>query len=144
MATLFNTFLLLFICTVKTSSCFRIHTYKSIQMTQQVWIFYEHDQYIYASKNGMIYRFSMRRYTGYAHRKSRLAVSYNHYCQSELNSFPAKLSHLNFHPLEVVSRQRDPQLEVVKKYSFSFNLRANICKSCCLNTHFIPNCDLTF
>ena len=64
---------------------------------------------------------------------------------SEPNSFPAKLSHLNFHPLEVVSRQHDPQLEVVKKYSFSFNLRANICKSCCLNTHFIPNnCDLTF
>ena len=35
---------------------------------------------------------------------------------------------LNFHPLEVVSRYRDPQLQVVINYSYSFNLRLNICK----------------
>ena len=31
-----------------------------------------------------------------------------------INPYPAKLSYLNFHPLEVVSRYRDPQLQVVK------------------------------
>ena len=39
---------------------------------------------------------------------------------------------LNFHPLEVVSRYRDPQLQVGEEnraYSYLFNLRPNICKS---------------
>ena len=30
------------------------------------------------------------------------------------------LNHLNFHPLEVVSRYRDPQLQVGKNYSHYF------------------------
>ena len=30
---------------------------------------------------------------------------------------------LNFHPLEVVSRYRDPQLQVAENYSYLFNLR---------------------
>ena len=37
-----------------------------------------------------------------------------------LNSFnplAAKLFNLNFHPLEIVSRRRDPQLQVSKNYS---------------------------
>ena len=32
----------------------------------------------------------------------------------------------NFHPLEVVSRYRDPQLQVGENYSYVFNLRPNI------------------
>ena len=32
----------------------------------------------------------------------------------------------NFHPLEVVSRYRDPQLHVGENYSCSFNLGSNI------------------
>ena len=39
------------------------------------------------------------------------------------NSLPAKLSHLNFHPLEVVSRYRDPQLQVGENYSYLIDLR---------------------
>ena len=54
-----------------------------------------------------------------------------------LNPFPAKLIYLNFHPLEVVSRYCDPQPEVAENYSC--NLNTNICKSSCLDTHFIHN-----
>ena len=39
------------------------------------------------------------------------------------NSYPAKLIYLNFQPLEVVSRYRDPQPQVVENYSY---LRPNI------------------
>ena len=35
----------------------------------------------------------------------------------------SKLNHLNFHPLELVSRYRDPQLQVGENYSHLFNLR---------------------
>ena len=45
-----------------------------------------------------------------------------------INPFPAKLSYLNFHPLEVVGRGSEPQLQVGENYSFLFNLRSNICK----------------
>ena len=34
-----------------------------------------------------------------------------------INPLTAKLFNLNFHPLEVVSRWRDPQLQVSKNYS---------------------------
>ena len=37
-------------------------------------------------------------------------------------------SNLNFNPLEVVSRYRDPQLQVAENYSNLFNLRQYICK----------------
>ena len=33
-----------------------------------------------------------------------------------INHFPAKLNNLNFYPLEVVSRYRDPQLQVAETY----------------------------
>ena len=49
----------------------------------------------------------------------------------------ANLSYSNFHSLEVVSRYRDPQLQVRENYSHLFDLRPNICKSWCLNTHFV-------
>ena len=47
--------------------------------------------------------------------------------RSRINFFP--LSYLNFDPLEVVSRCRDPQLQVCEKYSYLFNVRSIICKS---------------
>ena len=45
-----------------------------------------------------------------------------------LNSNPqsATLYNLNFHPLEVVSRYREPQLQVGENYRFLFNLRPDI------------------
>ena len=53
--------------------------------------------------------------------------------------YPAKVIYLNFQLLEVVSRYRDPQLQVAENYSYLFNFITNICKSSCLDTHFIPN-----
>ena len=44
-------------------------------------------------------------------------------------SYSAKVIYLNFHPREVVTRYRDPQLQVDKTYSYLINLRQNICKS---------------
>ena len=35
---------------------------------------------------------------------------------SLINPFPAKVIYLNFQPLEVVSRYRDPQPQVVENY----------------------------
>ena len=35
----------------------------------------------------------------------------------------AELNNLNFHPLEVVSRCRDPQLQAAENYWYLFNLR---------------------
>ena len=46
---------------------------------------------------------------------------------------------MNFQPLEVVSRYRDPQLQVAENYLYLFNLTPNICKLWCLNTLFNPN-----
>ena len=48
---------------------------------------------------------------------------------ARLNPQSAKLHKLNFQPLEVVSRYRDPQLQVGENYSYLFNWRPNICKS---------------
>ena len=44
------------------------------------------------------------------------------------NPDAAKLINLNFHPLEVVSRYRDPQLQVDENYSYFCYLKANIFK----------------
>ena len=46
-----------------------------------------------------------------------------------LNPCPAKLNSLNFQPLEIVSRCRDPQPQVVEIYPYLSNLRQNIHKS---------------
>ena len=51
----------------------------------------------------------------------------------------AKLLNLHFYPLEVVSRYRDPQLQLTENYSYLFNFSTNICKSWWWDTHFIPN-----
>ena len=58
-------------------------------------------------------------------------VRYFKYCiytiiYIENNPLPAKLSNLNVHPLEVVSR--DPQLQLGDNHSYLFNFESNICK----------------
>ena len=54
-------------------------------------------------------------------------------CVSDINYCP-------IHSLKVVSRYRDPQLQVGENYSeYFFNLRPNLCKSSCLNTQFVTN-----
>ena len=55
------------------------------------------------------------------------------------NPLPAILSNLIFHPLEVVSATTTHNFKWVGVTQIFFNLRPNICKSCCLGTHFIPN-----
>ena len=50
---------------------------------------------------------------------------------------PGKLIYSHFQPLEVVSRYRDPQPQVVENNSYLFNFRPNIYKYWCLN--IIPN-----
>ena len=53
------------------------------------------------------------------------------------------LIYLNFQPLKVVSRHRDPQPQVVENYSCAFNLRPNMHTSSSLNTHLVvKNSDL--
>ena len=42
------------------------------------------------------------------------------YTQNNTNPYPANLNHLNFPPLEVVSRYRHPQLQVAENYSYCF------------------------
>ena len=53
------------------------------------------------------------------------------------NPLAAKLFNLNFHPLEVVSRWRDPQLQVSKNYSDLTKWRSTVFKYCWLMSHFI-------
>ena len=38
-----------------------------------------------------------------------------------INPYPVKFFYLNFQPLEVVSRYRDPQLEVAENCLYLFN-----------------------
>ena len=59
--------------------------------------------------------------------------------KSTINPYPAKLIYFNFRPLEVVPRYRDPQPQMVGKYSYLFNFRPNFYKSWCFNTNFISN-----
>ena len=53
------------------------------------------------------------------------------------NPLTAKLLNLNFHPLEVVSRWRDPQLKVSENYSDMTEWRSTVFKSCWLMSHVI-------
>ena len=46
-----------------------------------------------------------------------------------VNPYLAKLIYLNFQPLELVSRYRDPQPQVDEVYSFLFNLSPKTFKS---------------
>ena len=67
-----------------------------------------------------------------------------HNATRSVNPFSAKLNNLHFHRLKIVSRYRDPQLQVSENYQYWFNLRLNIWKSSCLNAHFVHNTDLTW
>ena len=53
------------------------------------------------------------------------------------NPLTAKLSNLNFHPLEVVSRWRDPQLQVSENNSNLTKWRSKVFKYSWLMSHFI-------
>ena len=53
-----------------------------------------------------------------------------------INPSTAKLLNLNFYTFEVVSRWRDPQLQVSENYS---KWRSTLFKSCWLMSHFIFN-----
>ena len=57
----------------------------------------------------------------------------------KINPLTAKLFNLNFHSLEVVSRRRDPQLQVSENYSDLTKWRSTLFKSCRLMSHFIFN-----
>ena len=54
------------------------------------------------------------------------------YIGGEVIPWSAELQNLNFLPLEVVSRYRDPQLKVGENYSY---LASNICKFWSWNMH---------
>ena len=56
-----------------------------------------------------------------------------------VNPLTAKLINFNFHSLEVVSRWRDPQLQVSENYSDLTKWRSTLFKSCWLMSHFILN-----
>ena len=56
-----------------------------------------------------------------------------------LHPLTAKLFNLNFHPLEVMSRWRDPQLQVSENYSDLTKWRSTVFKYCWLMLHFIFN-----
>ena len=43
-----------------------------------------------------------------------------------INPYPAKVNNFNFQPLEVVSRYRDPQLQVAENYCYLFTLTPNM------------------
>ena len=60
-----------------------------------------------------------------------------HFCLfNHLTMLTDKLLNLNFHPLEVVSRWRDPQLQVSENYSDVTKWRSAILKSCWLMSRF--------
>ena len=56
-----------------------------------------------------------------------------------LNFLTAKVFSWNFQPLDVVSRWRDPQLQVAENDSDLTKWRSMILIYCCLMSHFILN-----
>ena len=56
-----------------------------------------------------------------------------------VNPLTAKLFTLNFHPLEVVSRWRDPHIQESENYSDLTKWRSTVFKSCWLMSLFIFN-----
>ena len=83
---------------------------------------------------------SRLRYVSLERRHDRVVTKVVSYTNNKrVNPYPAKLIYLNFQPLEVVSRYRDPQLQVAENYSYLFNLSPNIYKSFCLDTRIFSN-----
>ena len=73
---------------------------------------------------------SSQRWSAYATMTSSfIAIFFWHGFELCWTPFPSYLSYLNFHPLKVVSRCRDPQLQVGENYSYFSNLRQNIYSS---------------
>ena len=56
--------------------------------------------------------------------------SLRHYQSARSNPLSTKVFNHNFHPLEVVSRLRDPQLQVSENYSDLTKCRLTIFKYC--------------
>ena len=57
----------------------------------------------------------------------------------QFSPLTVKFFNLNFHPLEVLSRWRDPQLQVGGNYSYLTKLTSTVFKYCWLMSHFIFN-----
>ena len=68
-----------------------------------------------------------------------LKLSLTYFVKLPINPLTAKLFNLNFHPLEVVSRWRDPQLQVSENYLDLTKWRSSVFKYCWLMWHFIFN-----
>ena len=56
-----------------------------------------------------------------------------------VNPSPTTLFYLNFTHLKLCLATATHNIQVDGNYSYLINLRPNICKSWCLNTHFIPD-----
>ena len=59
-----------------------------------------------------------------------------HHGSHFINPLTAKLFNMNFYPLEVVSRWRDPQLRVSENYSDFTKWRSTVFKYCRFMPHF--------
>ena len=73
-------------------------------------------------------------------REKGVSVIYSRFCPSfllfklkwkiSINPLTAKLFNMNFHPLEVVSRWREPQLQVSENYSDLTKWKSTVFKYC--------------
>ena len=70
-------------------------------------------------------------------------LTYIHLDTSLINPKSDGLSYFNFHPLEVVSRYRDPQLQVGKYYLYLSNLNLNKCQFRKIKQNY-ANCSYKF
>ena len=81
------------------------------------------------------------KYFGINYKDQSVFLIWNHHtCLSQLfplNPLTTKLFDHNFHSLEVVSRWRDPQLQVSENYSDLTKWRSSVFKYCWLMSHFI-------
>ena len=66
--------------------------------------------------------------------KKHIFYPLRHYQSARSNPLSTKVFNLNFHPLEVVSRLRDPQLQVSENYSYL--------TKCRLMVDILPTCVL--
>ena len=67
-----------------------------------------------------------------------IMLTYKPWCHVKIPCNPYR-ANLISQPLEVVSRYREPQLQVAENYSYLFSLAQTIYKHWSLNTHFVPN-----
>ena len=67
-------------------------------------------------------------YTSSRKKHAFLSLDESFVVKFRISPLVVMLSNSSFHPLEDVSRYRDPQLQVGENYSYVFNFRPNICK----------------